>query len=351
MNTISLLGSTLGLGFAAGLNIYATVLVVGLGVRFGFIHLAPELSHLEVLANPYILAVAGFIYLIEFFADKIPWVDSFWDSFHTFIRPVGAAIIGVTAIGDFDPVTKTAVMLLSGGVAFSSHTTKAGTRLAVNHSPEPFTNIGLSLFEDVLAVAATWLSLTHPTTMFVLVALFLAIFLWLSPKIFRLLRLEFTAVQAWLDKHFSSESSYPTAGGTSATALLKTPPEEYRNYWQKKFPDEKPAFCVKCVAGKGVKGLRHSIGFLHLSNRRRLIFITKRAFRFRHHQIELGNLADFQFKKGFLLDRLTWRTERKQQAFHFFKHRMNHGQEVLQILQKANNEHAAADFRLANAAL
>ena len=82
MNALSLLGSTPGLGFAAGLNIYATVLVVGLGVRFGFIHLARELWHLEVLANPYILAVAGFIYLIEFFADKIPWVDSFWDSFN-----------------------------------------------------------------------------------------------------------------------------------------------------------------------------------------------------------------------------------------------------------------------------
>ncbi len=351
MNALSLLGSTLGLGFAAGLNIYATVLVVGLGVRFGFIHLTPELSQLEVLANPYILAVAGFIYLIEFFADKIPWVDSFWDSFHTFIRPVGAAIIGVTAVGDFDSVTKTAVMLLSGGVAFSSHTTKAGTRLAVNHSPEPFTNIGLSLFEDILAVAATWLSLTHPTIMFVLVALFLVIFLWVSPKIFRLLRLEFTAVRAWLDKHLSSESSHPTAGGASANAFLATMPEKYLDCWQKKFPGEKSAFCVKCVAGKGVKGLRHSIGFLHLTNHRRLLFITRRPFRFRQHQVELLRLEDIQFKKGFLLDRITWRTERKQQSFHFFKHRLNHGQEVLQILQKAKNGQTAADWRLADAAL
>ncbi len=351
MNTLSLLGSTLGLGFAAGLNIYATVLVVGLGVRFGFIHLAPELSQLEVLANPCILAVAGFIYLIEFFADKIPWVDSFWDSFHTFIRPVGAAIIGVTAIGDFDPVTKMAVMLLSGGVAFSSHTTKAGMRLAVNHSPEPFTNIGLSLFEDILAVAATWLSLTHPTTMFVLVVLFLVIFLWLSPKIFRLLRLEFTAVRAWLDKHFSSDLSHPTAGGTRANALLATAPEKYLDYWQKKLPGEKSLFCVKSVAGKGVKGLRHSIGYLHLLDHRRLVFITKRTFRFRHQQIDLSNLEDLQFKKSFLFDRISWKMERKQQTFHFFKHQLNHGQEVFQILQKAKNEQPAADFHLANAAL
>jgi uncharacterized membrane protein HdeD (DUF308 family) len=351
MNALSLLGSTLGLGFAAGLNIYATVLVVGLGVRFGFIHLAPELAALEVLANPYILAIAGFIYLIEFFADKIPWVDSFWDSFHTFIRPIGAAVIGATAIGALDdPVAKTAIMLLSGGVAFSTHTTKAGTRLAVNHSPEPFTNIGLSLFEDILAVAATWLSLTHPTVMLVLVALFLAIFLWACPKIFRLLRLEFTAVRAWLNTHLSPESSHPTAraaGGASANLLVDAMPEKYLDYWQKKFSAEKTAFCLKCVAGKGVKGLRHSIGFLHLIERRRLVFVTRRSFRFRHHQIDLSKLHDPQFKKGFLFDRLFWQAEGKQQTFHFFKHQLQHGQEVLQILQKAKNEQAAADFRLA----
>lgn len=351
MNALSLLGSTLGLGFAAGLNIYATILVVGLGLRFGFIHLAPELSQLEVLANPYILAVAGFIYFVEFFADKIPWVDSFWDSFHTFIRPVGAAIIGVTAIGEFDPVTKMAVMLLSGGVAFSSHTAKAGTRLAVNHSPEPFTNVGLSLFEDVLAVAATWLSLTHPMAMLVLVALFLAIFLWISPKIFRLLRLEFIAVRAWWNKHLSSESSSSTAGDASANALLATVPEKYLDYWQKNFPGEKMVFCVKCVAGKGMKGLRHSIGFLQLSDRRRLIFTTRRSYRFRHQQIDLNSLDELQFKKGLLLDRIAWKAARTQQIFHFFKHRLNHGQEVLQILQKAKNEQAAAGFRLADAVL
>jgi hypothetical protein len=182
-------------------------------------------------------------------------------------------------------------------------------------------------------------------------ALFLVIFLWISPKIFRLLRLEFTAARAWLNRHFSPASDYSAAGEANANAFLATAPEKYRDYWHKKFPGEKPAFCVKCVAGKGVKGLRHSIGYLHLLDRRRLVFITKRTFRFRHHQVNLNNLEDLQFKKGFLLDRLTWRTERKQQSFHFFKHRLNHGQEVFQILQKAKSEQNTAALRLVDAVL
>ena len=103
MEAINLLGATMGLGLVSGLNLYATVLTVGLGIRLGLITLNPEMSGLAVLASPYVLIAAGVIYLLEFFADKIPWVDSLWDGVHTFIRPLGAAVIGATAIGAVEP--------------------------------------------------------------------------------------------------------------------------------------------------------------------------------------------------------------------------------------------------------
>src|SRR5215210_2138927 len=185
MNVVSLLGSTMGLGFVSGLNLYAAVLTVGLGIRLGLIHPHAGLSHLEVLTNPYVLGTAGVLYAIEFIADKVPWVDSLWDSVHTLIRPLGAAALGATAMGPMDPATRSMVMLLAGGVALSSHSTKAGTRLAANHSPEPFSNIALSLLEDGLAVVGTWLAVSHPYVMMVLVSIFLVLFAWVSPKIFR----------------------------------------------------------------------------------------------------------------------------------------------------------------------
>lgn len=141
METISLLGSTMGLGFVSGLNLYAAVLTIGLGIRLGLIHPYPGISHLEVLTNPYVLAIAGVIYLVEFFADKIPWVDSVWDTFHTLIRPIGAAAMGATAIGSVDPATKIIVIFVSGGVAFSSRQ-KQGLALrsitVLNHSQISF---------------------------------------------------------------------------------------------------------------------------------------------------------------------------------------------------------------------
>ena len=124
----------MGLGLVSGLNLYATVLTVGLGLRLGLITLTPETSGLAVLSNPYVLIAAGVIYLIEFFADKIPWVDSIWDSVHTFIRPLGAAVIGATAIGAVEPQTAV-IAALCAGVSLSGHSVKAGTRLLANHSP------------------------------------------------------------------------------------------------------------------------------------------------------------------------------------------------------------------------
>jgi len=304
MDTVALLGSTLGLGLVAGFRLYAAVLAVGLGVRFGLIALDPSLSHWRVLANDYVLAAAAVAYCLEFLADKIPWVDSVWDSVHTLIRPLGAAFLGATAAGSLDPVTQWIVALLCGGVALTGHSTKAGVRLAVNHSPEPFSNLALSVFEDLLAVLGAWLSLAHPVFMLGVVLVFLTAFLWLSPKIFRLMRVEAIA--------FVSLVRRGLTGPRSGSVL----PAKYAHYLDR--GGCQIDLAVRCVAGKGVRGLRNSVGYFCFAGSRPL-FITRRLFRFRQHAIDLTSLRDSRYNRRLLVDRLVLRTGPREEDFYFFK--------------------------------
>ena len=190
MDAITTLGTLLGLAFVSGVRLYSTILVVGLGLRWEFFTLPPALSSLEVLGETPILLLAGAIYTIEFVADKIPWVDSLWDSVHTFIRPLGAGVLAATAMGDVSPAVKLGAALLCGGVALSSHSTKAGTRIVANHSPEPFSNIGLSLAEDGIVLGGVWLAVNYPLVALGAVVAGVALAIWLIPKIIRLVRRE-----------------------------------------------------------------------------------------------------------------------------------------------------------------
>jgi hypothetical protein len=184
----ALLASLMGLAFVSGWRLYGTVLALGLGIRMGVIRLDPAMSRLEVLGDPLVIGVAGLIYVVEFVADKVPWVDTVWDSIHTLIRPLGAAVLGAVALGDVDARVKVAAFLLCGSIALASHTGKAGVRLAVNGSPEPLTNIGISLAEDALAAVGVWLAISHPYVMAASIALWLAVLAWFLPKIYRLAR-------------------------------------------------------------------------------------------------------------------------------------------------------------------
>jgi hypothetical protein len=176
VETLGVIGSTLGLGFLAGIRLYATVFLLGLAIRLGWFHPGAASAELTVLAHPAVLIASGLACLVEFAADKIPWLDSLWDSFHTFIRPIGAAVLAAAAFGHFDPVVKAILIIICGGIALASNSSKAATRLAVNHSPEPFSNIGLSLLEDALIPAGMWVSLKHPEVALGLVAVFLFLF-------------------------------------------------------------------------------------------------------------------------------------------------------------------------------
>jgi hypothetical protein len=185
MNPIETLGLALGAGFSSGLNLYATIATLGLLQRFSVIHL-PE--QLQVLAHPWVLGIAIALYFIEFLADKIPLVDTIWDAIHTVIRPPAAALLAYGAAGAAPPEWRWGAALLAGGVALTSHGTKASTRAAVNASPEPFSNWALSFGEDALAVWLTWLATVHPTATIVVVSILLVIAVFLIFHLFRFLR-------------------------------------------------------------------------------------------------------------------------------------------------------------------
>jgi hypothetical protein len=144
------LGRTLGFSFAAGVNLYATVAILGLASRYGWVTLPPQF---QAFNSDIVIGAAVVMYLIEFFADKIPYVDSLWDVIHTAIRPVGGALIAVTTLGEASPTMEGLVALLGGTVAAGSHLTKTSTRAAANASPEPFSNWILSVAEDLFVVA------------------------------------------------------------------------------------------------------------------------------------------------------------------------------------------------------
>ena len=159
MDLLVTLGRTLGFSAAAGINLYATVAILGLASRYGWVTLPPQF---KVFDNDVIIIVALVMYVVEFLADKIPWVDSVWDLIHTVIRPVGGALIAVAALGQASPTVEGLVALLGGTVAAGTHLTKAGTRVMVNASPEPFSNWTLSLLEDVFVVGLGLLTLKYP---------------------------------------------------------------------------------------------------------------------------------------------------------------------------------------------
>lgn len=180
----------------AGLRLYATVLVIGISIRYGLFHPPADLANLKVLADPTVLILAGIAFCVEFVADKVPWVDSIWDSFHTIIRPIGAAVLAAAALHNISPGMKIAIVILCGGVALTTHTSKAATRLMANHSPEPFSNIALSLAGDVFTPVGVWLALAHPVVTFVAVAVFIVVFVAISSRIFRFIKRQLSGFRA-----------------------------------------------------------------------------------------------------------------------------------------------------------
>ncbi len=184
MGALQTLGFILGAAFASGLNLYATVTVLGLLQRFEVIQLPPSL---QVLAHPVVLGIAIALYVIEFVADKVPYVDNVWDVIHTFIRPPAAGVLAYAAMGDVPEVWKLSAALLAGTGALASHGTKASARAAVNASPEPFSNWFLSLAEDGIAITLVMIAVTHPLLTAAIVLALVVLSVYLLIKFFRFL--------------------------------------------------------------------------------------------------------------------------------------------------------------------
>ena len=204
MNLVQILGLALGAAWTSGINLYATVAVMGLLQHFGLVRLPGEL---HVLDNWIIIGLALALYVVEFIADKVPYVDTLWDAVHTFIRVPAGAVIAAAAAWDFNPTVIVMAFLLGGGVAFSTHGTKATLRAGANASPEPFSNWTLSLVEDFVAVGAVVLAVVFPIVALVLVAIFLLFFVWIMRRVVRRVRRMVRAVRAFLKGKPLSEAA------------------------------------------------------------------------------------------------------------------------------------------------
>lgn len=192
---ISVIALTMGVSWASGINLYAALLVLGLAGSTGNVDLPPELS---VVENPMVIMAAGIMYFVEFFADKVPGVDTAWDTVHTFIRIPAGALLAVGAVGDVTPALELSAGLLGGSMAGASHLTKFSTRALINTSPEPFSNWAASISEDVLVLGGLWAMFNHPWLFVAAMVLFVFMVIWLLPKLWRLLKAIFSRLGQWL---------------------------------------------------------------------------------------------------------------------------------------------------------
>ncbi len=212
MGTIELLSLAMGTAWTSGINLYATVAALGIARQMELIQLP---QNLEVLAHPAVIAIACIMYFIEFFADKVPYLDSGWDALHTFIRVPAGAILAARALGDMNPALELAAMLAGGSIALAAHGAKATTRLAINASPEPFTNWTASVTEDIAVLGGIWMIFNHPIVMIVLVLAFIGLGVWIVPKIIRMAKRGFQALRDRM-RGAKPDQTAPTNGSPPA---------------------------------------------------------------------------------------------------------------------------------------
>lgn len=188
MEILEQLGVALGFATLAGINLYLTTFLAGLAIRFDWLALASKYEQLEVLADPWIIGVAGVLFAIEFFADKIPWVDSSWDVLHTIVRPIGGILLALAALGELDPTISVIAGLLAGGTSLTTHLAKAGSRLVLNFSPEPVSNASASVAEDGLVLGGLSLMAFAPVPalfFFLLIVLIAGWLVWKTSNLFQ----------------------------------------------------------------------------------------------------------------------------------------------------------------------
>ncbi len=302
METIQLLGTALGLATLAGINLYLTVFLTGMAIRYDWIALASEYQQLEILAHPAIIIVAGVMFLIEFFADKVPWLDSAWDTVHTFIRPVGGTLLAIQVLGESDPIYDVIVAMLACGLSLASHTIKAGTRVVVNGSPEPMTNVAVSLVEDVGVVGGLWLLWMNPTLALVIFILLLAVAWWFAPRLFRAAR-----AKLWLAWHKLTAPAATECRVRDTCLQSKVPPDvDILLHRERTEGQPQVDWAAKCMVGKwkGVAPYKDA-WLLQTKDQTEVLYLAVLT-RFGRSLLKQVQLADFkwQHNPGFLSENL-----------------------------------------------
>jgi len=270
---LDLLSVALGLAALAGVNLYLTVFATGLAIHFHWITLAPQYQSLEILGHPLVITISGILYLLEFLADKVPWLDSAWDAVHTVIRPIGGALLAIQVMGHPSPAFTVIVALLAGSTSLVAHTAKAATRLASNTSPEPFSNIGLSLGEDAAVLAG--LALVHFNPVLALIIFFIGIaaFFYFAPKILRAMK-----AKIWLAW---KKINLPAYSERNARLPVTLPAQLASVFAHENVLGETIAWAARCISGRGRRIPANLFGALVATTEepRRLIFVARKGGR------------------------------------------------------------------------
>lgn len=273
MDKFNLLSVALGLAALAGVNLYLTVFVTSLAIHQHWIVLSPSYQSLEVLGQPWIIILAGLLYLLEFLADKIPWVDSAWDTVHTVIRPIGGALLAIQTLGHQSPVFDVLVVLLAGSTSLVTHTAKASSRLVANSSPEPVSNIGLSIAEDVAVLGGLALIYHNPILALAIFALAIAAFLYFAPKILRSMK-----AKIWLALHklnAAADFRRPTSLPIALPARLAP------IFSKQNLLGETIAWAVPCISGRGRRIPANLFGALVATNEEphKIVFVAQKNWK------------------------------------------------------------------------
>lgn len=333
METLELLGTGLGLATLAGINLYLTVFVTGLAVRMGWISLAPEFAPLAILADPVVLTISGLLFFFEFFADKVPWVDSAWDSVHTVIRPIGGAMLAIMALGDANPVFEVVVGLLGGGAALCTHAAKATGRLVINASPEPFSNVGASVGEDAAVLGGLALLVWNPVLGLLLAFAVITAFGFFGPRVLRCLVARF---------RFAGKKLTQAAASDEPHELTNKVPVDVDCLLHKELPGEvRVGWSVEATTGKvpGFPSNIHGVLFGVENEPGKVFFSGKVWFRPRLLPLPLTGVKT-AYEKGFLFDRMTLYRPSENRRWIFCVDRSSRAS-ALQVTQRIEEMQAA----------
>ena len=273
MDKFNLLSVALGLAALAGVNLYLTVFVTSLAIHQHWIVLSPSYQSLDILGQPWIIGLSGALYLLEFFADKIPWVDSAWDTVHTVIRPIGGALLAIQTLGHQSPVFDVLVVLLAGSTSLVTHTAKASSRLVANSSPEPVSNIGLSIAEDVAVLGGLALIYNNPVLAISIFALAIVAFLYFAPKILRSMK-----AKIWLalnKLNAAADFRRPT------TLPIALPSKLAPIFSKQNLLSETIAWAVPCISGRGRRIPANLFGALVATNEEphKIVFVAQKNWK------------------------------------------------------------------------